>query len=904
MKLKIPFFVLIIALSFNSYAQGISGWSMADSRQLENLNNVKDRAFPSNAKYFKLDLIKMTNLLYSAKDVRSKESYVVVSIPNIDGELETYKVWEDSNFAPGLQAAFPRIRAYTGKGLTDSSAYLRISLAPNGVQTMVLRSDKKAEFIEPYTTDGSFYGVFNSSERPSGENAFKCYTDNIIASSIDVSNNRKVVSNTQSLKVFRLALSCTGEYTVYHGGTKELALAAMNATMTRVNGVYQRDLAVKMEIIENNEDIMYVNPSTDPYSSAETGANGSVWSRELNKTVVNTIGNANFDIGHLFGASGGGGNAGCRGCVCVDKAADFVASSGSPESKASAFTSPADARPEGDAFDIDYVCHEMGHQFGAVHSFSHQIEPEGVNTEPGSGSTIMGYAGITNYDIQKHSDPYFNYNSWYWIQENLKTKTCQIDSSLMNTPPVINAGTDYTIPKSTAFKLTGVGTDVDGDDVLTYTWEQNNSGKSSTVGSSSFASPTKTVGPTFRSFSPTTSPERYFPNLNTILNSTSNTPTTNRYEALPSVARTMNFVLTGRDNNPDGGQTNSDEMKVTVDATKGPFYVTSQNTSAINWVPGYNQTITWNVASANSLPGAANVDILLSTDNGQTYTTVLASNTPNDGSEEIMVPSLEATNCRVMVKPTGNIFFAINRANFSIGHYDITSQCISPIVSTPIQIPTGSNTFSTSTLEVAEPGTVKSINVTLSVNHQNYSDLTFVLVSPKGTEIELMYRVCEGVSGAKSITFNDSGNVIVCSSTNNSSTLPVDPLYMLIGEQATGVWTLKYRDDVLASTGTISSWKLNLCIQNATLSNEEFFQSNNVSLYPNPTSEIVNISVVDENNLPDSFVVINSLGQTVYSSAIKSSADLTVNTSKFTNGVYFIKLNKEGNSKTLRFIKN
>ncbi|MGG7034078.1 MAG: reprolysin-like metallopeptidase [Flavobacterium sp.] len=904
MKFKIPFFVLIIALSFNSYAQSISGWSLVDGRRLENLANAKDRTFPSNTKYFQLDLTKIANLLYSAKDVRNQESYVVVSIPNIDGEIESYKVWEDSNFAPGLQAAYPRIRAYTGKGLTDPSAYLRISLAPNGIQTMVLRSDKKAEFIEPYTTDGLFYGVFNSSDKSSDEVAFKCTTDDVIATSLDTSNNRKRVSNTQSLKVFRLALSCTGEYTIYHGGTKELALAAMNATMTRVNGVYERELAVKMEIIDNNMEIIFTNPSTDPYSIADVGSNNSVWSRELNKTVVNIIGNPNFDIGHLFGASGGGGNAGCRGCVCVDKAADFVASSGSPESKASAYTSPSDSRPEGDAFDIDYVCHEMGHQFGAAHSFSHQSEGTGVNTEVASGSTIMGYAGITDYDIQKHSDAYFNYNSWKWIQDNLETKTCQTNIDLINIPPVVNAGADYTIPRSTAFKLTGTGTDADVDDVITYTWEQDDSGNQSVMAGNSWASITKTVGPTFRSFGPTTSPERYFPKLNTILNSTSTTPSATLYEALPSVSRTLNFVLTGRDNRPGGAQTNSDAMRVTVDGTKGPFYMTSQFASGTNWIPGSTQNITWSVASTNSIAGAANVDILLSTDNGQTYTTVLASNTPNDGSEVITVPDLAAPNCRIMVKPTGNIFFAINKAYFSIG-YNVTSTCITPAVSTSIQIPSGSKTYSTSTLEVPNEGTVKSITVNVNLTHQNFSNLSLILVSPNGTEIELITRVCNGSIGVKDITFIDSGRVISCYGTDFTNVLPIDPLYTLIGEQAAGTWTLKYRDDVADHTGTINSWKLNLCVQNAAqLGNQEFSQSNEIFLYPNPTNEIVNISVMDENNLPDNFIVINSLGQTIYSSTIKSSADLSVNASKFANGVYFIKLNKDGQSKTLRFIKS
>jgi hypothetical protein len=205
-------------------------------------------------------------------------------------------------------------------------------------------------------------------------------------------NNPAVVNRASNLsyKTMRLALSCVGEYGAYFGGTVAGALGGMNATMTRVNGVMEKDLALHLNIIANNNLVVFTNAGTDPYSNGATGSGGT-WNAELQNTLTSVIGDANYDIGHLFGASGGGGNAGCIGCVCVDG------------NKGSAFTSPSNNIPAGDTFDIDYVVHEMGHQLGGTHSFSHQSEGSGTNVEPGSGSSIMGYAGITSYDVQNNS---------------------------------------------------------------------------------------------------------------------------------------------------------------------------------------------------------------------------------------------------------------------------------------------------------------------------------------------------------------------------------------------------------------------------------------------------------------------------------------------------------------------
>src|SRR6185436_16083173 len=430
----------------------------------------------------------------------------IITLPNAAGNFEQFEVFEASNFEPGLQAKFPEIRSFSGRGITDKFATLKLSISPQGIQTMVFRTDKENEFIEPYSADHNTYSVFVS-HREKGQLAWTCSTeDKQINRGITSGINPELLatgSSSGTLKTLRLAQSCNAEYSNWFGAFNSsqvgLVLAAFNATLTRCNGVYEKDLALHLNLIANTTSVIYYSPATDPYST-----NMSSWNNQLQTTLTNVIGDANYDIGHMFGATGGGGNAGCIGCVCGS-------------GKGSGFTSPADAIPQGDNFDIDYVVHEVGHQLGANHTFSMSNEGTGVNKEVGSGITIMGYAGITSQDVAPHSIDIFHQASIAQIQANLSTKTCPITTTLANSTPVVAALTNYTIPKSTPFALTGSATDADAGDVLTYCWEQNDNAGSSQTGASSVASATKATGPNWISCGATTSPTRLFPKLATIL---------------------------------------------------------------------------------------------------------------------------------------------------------------------------------------------------------------------------------------------------------------------------------------------------------------------------------------------------------------------------------------------------
>ena len=640
-------FILILLISTSSFSQ--TQWARANKNEVAPNKNVLRQSFPKEFNLYNVSSGAINLALRNAPNrLTANNSKVVVSIPNMNGQLERFEIFEFSNFAPELQAQFPQIRSYVGKGLDDKLATIRMSSDPSGIQAMIFRTGKSNEFMEPYSADGAVYAIYES-QRNSGQLPFTCSTiDTKLANDLTGNLPSSARSSAAELLVFRLALSCNGEYSTYFGGTVANSLAAMNATMTRVNGVCEKDLAIHMNIIANNTAVIYTNATTDPYT---TMAN---WNGQLQSALTSTIGEANYDIGHMFGASGGGGNAGCIGCVCVDG------------QKGSGITSPADGIPMGDNFDIDYVVHEMGHQYGGNHSFSNNVEGSGVNVEPGSGSTIMGYAGITSQDVQAHSDAYFVYGNVKQIQDNMAGKTCPIRTPLPNATPTVNAGLDYTIPKSTPFILTGSATDPNGD-ALTYCWEENDTATTQT-GVASAASATKTGGPNWRSYSPVASPSRYCPPIARVIANASTTQGLEIVtEALSSVARDLNFVLTVRDNHAGGGQTASDAMKVTVNATAGPFLVTAPNTALVNWTVGTNQNVTWDVAgtTANNV-NAAYVDIYLSTDGGLTYPILLASQVPNDGTEVITVPNNVGTTNRVMVKGNNHIFYDISNVNFPI----------------------------------------------------------------------------------------------------------------------------------------------------------------------------------------------------------------------------------------------
>jgi hypothetical protein len=595
----------------------------------------------------RLDPAALTQLLSKAPLEFTQEATsnaVVLSLPLPDGSFSMFRIESSPIMEAPLAAQYPEIKTYRGQGIDDPAATTRIDITPAGFHAMVL-SERGTIFIDPYAKgDTTNYISYFKNDYRNDSKTFSClFSEENVTPQTANQEEAPNLANGAVLRTYRLALAATGEYTAFTGGTVATALAAIVITMNRVVGVYERDLAVRMVLVANNNLIIYTDPSTDPY----TNNSGSTMLGQNQSNLNSVIGSANYDIGHVF--STGGGGVASLGVVCGGSKARGVTGSSSPV---------------GDGFDVDYVAHEMGHQFGALHTFNGTASSCGGGNrsssaayEPGSGSTIMAYAGICgSQNLQPNSDDYFHVKSLEQIAVFIGGNSCDVETNNGNTVPIVTAGSSVTIPKNTPFTLTASGSDANGD-ALTYCWEEYDLGPGSPPDTDADGS----ARPIFRSFNPTSNPSRTFPKLSDLLN---NTITLG--EALPAINRTMNFQVTVRDNRIGGGGINTATTQITVNASSGPFLLTQPNT-AVTWTGGTQQTITWDVANTSGAPvNAAEVKLSLSTDGGNTFPIVIAASTPNDGSEVINVPNDPTLTARIKVEAVGNVFFDVSNANFTI----------------------------------------------------------------------------------------------------------------------------------------------------------------------------------------------------------------------------------------------
>ena len=538
----------------------------------------------------------------------------------------------------GLADKYPMMRAYAGKGIQDPTAYLRFDITQKGFHGMILTGKSSSIFIDPYAVGNTehYISYYKKDFKKATAVPFSCQTEHKDFNKEDqlLPPVFTPVAGDCMLRTYRTAIAVTGEYSNYHGGNVPDVLAAVVTSLTRINGVYERDHGITMVLVENNDLLMFLNAATDPF-----GNGNDITANQT--TLDNTIGFDNYDIGHLFVEDGGG----------------FAPGTPCTSSKAGGLSGIFP--PVGDPFDIDYVCHEMGHQYGANHTQNNSCARVAATAmEPGSASTIMGYAGICAPNVQFNSDDHFHAISIQEIAEEITTgqsSTCPLTEDTGNNAPVVDGGLDYNLPVSTPFRLTAFGTDIDGDS-LTYCWEQMDNEVAPMPPVS-----TSDGGPAFRSISPVNSPTRYFPALQWL---TQNVDP--EWEELPGVSRNMNFRVTVRDNNLGHGCTGEDDVELTFVENAGPFEVLNPNTS-VTWLVGDFATIEWDVANTDAAPvSCSEVDIYLSTDGGMTYAILLASAVPNNGSLLIEVPDTIGTTNRIMVICANNIFFDISNQNFEI----------------------------------------------------------------------------------------------------------------------------------------------------------------------------------------------------------------------------------------------
>jgi len=594
-----------------------------------------------------------------------------VYFPNTEGKMLRFDVREASNFSPGLAAKYPNIKAYRGYSSDHPEIRLYFSYSPSGLDaTFVDLGTRVKTTIKKISQKDHSYIAYTQLDDSKPRQALSCSTPEPEPSKISLSSagNSQVMvdlagkmsplmgfSDERTLTTYRLAVAANGQYTAYHGGTVDSALAAINSTLTALNFIFETDIGIRLELIDDNDLIVYTDPDTDPFQDDADNLNGTM-NEELQVALDAVIGSENYDVGHIFSGIGGGGNAGAIGAFCDD------------DVKGSAWS--ASTQPEGGYF-VNLVAHEMGHQLGANHTFSMRTEGAGTNIEPGSGTTIMSYAGITGSDdVALSGDDYYHNVSILQGLNYLKGQSCHVNEDIDNNVPTVKALENYTIPVGTPFVLTGSATDVDESDVLTYTWEQVDDGL---VPSSVFG-PENTQGANFRSLPPSEDPTRYFPLLASVISGdlTLSSPNVgSTWETLSTVPREFNFAFTARDNAAGGSGVASSRTKVTVVDNGGVFSVTSQDDGQL-YLAGSEQAISWQVAGTNASPILAeSVNISLSVDGGLTYPHVLAENVSNDGSHNVTIPDVVSDAARVRVEPTSNIFYAINTRNFGVTRDDI-----------------------------------------------------------------------------------------------------------------------------------------------------------------------------------------------------------------------------------------
>jgi hypothetical protein len=595
---------------------------------------------------------------------RARQTPLVLTLPLPDGTLARFKVVESAVASPALAAWLPQIKTYQGQGVDDPAMTTRFDWCPQGLHGIIL-SGSESFFIEPQTAgDTSHYLAYDARSVEQEKGRVTCTVSETAtalkqqaAAEFAGGAKAEVTAGTQ-LRTYRMAIATTGEWTQQYGqGNVTTAAMALVSMMNQINAIFEKELAIRFNLV-NNQAVIYTDAATDPYANAASGAE----LQANQQTLDQAIGNANYDVGHVFGGIAGGlqfsGIAGL-GVVCNETRKGTGSST-----MGGTLTHP---------INVLGLAHEFGHQFNASHSFNGTTtgcaaRAEQSAWEPGSGSTIMSYVGSCGEEnLQQSSDPFFHIGSLEAMSAYITNNTCANLVNTGNNPPTVNAGANYTIPKETPFTLTATGNDPDGD-ALTYSWEQLDLGAPGPPNTDDGQ-----TRPLFRSFAPTANPARTFPQMQYVL--AGNLPLTYQAngrtylvgESYATTTRTMNFRVTARDNRANGGGVNSGAMQINVNAGAGPLVVTAP-AADVRLAPGSQQTVTWNVANTNAAPiNAENVRLTLSTDGGVTFPTVLAESVPNNGQAQITLPDVAPTaTARIKVEAVGNVFFNVS-PGFAIG---------------------------------------------------------------------------------------------------------------------------------------------------------------------------------------------------------------------------------------------
>ena len=647
--------LFLLTLFSNSYGQQTK-WIKSSVQEVYKLQKMDRETIPENFLIYKSNLEALKKELQTESNQLSAKNSKL-SFPNAQGTITEYEIREIPVLSPKLAEKYPNIKSYLGISTKDKNQSIRFSITPFGLHAILYSPDFGINYIDTYSGDQNYFITYDRSDLNT-PNRINCLLETNDDFSTEIANNINPANNPQDLNAkyreYRLAMACTVEYASFHINAaeaiglpvatetdkKEIVLAAMATTMTRVNFIFERDLGIHMNLIDNNDEIIFINSDNFDNNNAYNLINQS------HNIITNIIGNDNFDIGHTV-STGGGGLASLNApCSNFSKGRGITGSSS----------------PVGDPFDVDFVAHEMGHQFGANHTFNSSCSNNRNNftaVEPGSGNSIMGYAGVCssgflggNVNVQNNSTPFFNSISIAEINNFIKNEgNCSENTTINTTAPIANAGGDRILPIGTPFFLKGIIPDNTDTNTYTYNWEQIDKEISTQPPAENAIS-----GPNFKFIAPTLSSTRYLPNFQNLIDGI---PTV--WEVLPIVPRTMNFRMIVRDNNIlEGGQTAFDDIIVNF-VEAGPFQITYPNSTDIVFEAGTTETILWDVANTDGIElNTSHVNILFSADSGLTFSPLI-TNTPNDGEETLEIPNFSTEDAVILIEPTNSSYYTVSK---------------------------------------------------------------------------------------------------------------------------------------------------------------------------------------------------------------------------------------------------
>ena len=619
-------------------------------------------ALPSAYLTYQLDRQLTQTVLQSAPQefTAAASGQCTISIPLADGSFEPFAIWKTAMLEPALAAKFPDVRTYAGRSLRNRERTVRLSYTPRGFRAMVMQPNLEIVFIEPYSwNQDRYYIVYDAKTAPDNPNQKleRRWIPEGMSGAMDAPDEKPFAPTVQDrgieidpvkLKVFRFCVATTGEFAQDHGNTKPMVFAAVTEYVNMISGFFERDIDMRLQLIDASQNVVFTNPDSDPYEGLEVGN----WMGQNPAVLDFYCGTASHDVGHVLARYIQGGAIGVAGGITCGDGKDRGCSAG---------TGNGDY---GAGF-LGTFGQEVGHQMSGGHSWNRCAGIGGraglTAFEPGGGSTIMSYAGACQSDnIQFNQDLYYHSGSIEEMRNfylyNLGT-TCGSYITTDNHAPIVTLPyqDNFFIPISTPFELNGSAIDPDGD-TMVYNWEGMDAGPETPLG---FPQGNAAI---FRTLPAVSETNRYFPKLQTVItNGSSNA------EQLPTYTRDLTFRLAARDNRPNGGGVGWADVAFKSWEAAGPFKVTNPNTGTVSWKVGELANVVWDVAHTNVVPvNCQKVNIRLSIDGGFTYPIMLAEGVTNDGSQYVPVPNQLTTKARVRVDAADNVFFDISNANFKI----------------------------------------------------------------------------------------------------------------------------------------------------------------------------------------------------------------------------------------------